>query len=286
MYDSRYKPARRRSQLRIHLGWAAYNILRSVQWFIKRKSYLSVKSRESRGGDQYPHLIVTHKTPLVRRLKDTDMAMQENKIHNLRLAVEKMDGIVLYPGQVFSYWKLIGPPMAYRGFKKGMVLVNGTVQSKTGGGLCQLSNLIYWMTLHTPLIVTERFRHSYDVFPDQNRTQPFGSGATCVYKYRDLQIKNEYMEPFKLSLALRDGYLWGGWYSAVPKELDYEVYEKRHWISQGGAGTYIRNNILFRKCFCRGQLMEDRYITENHALMMYSPLLNEPVSFSSEGSQS
>ena len=46
----------------------------------------------------------------------------------------------------------------------------------TGGGLCQLSNLIYWMTLHTPLTITERYRHSYDVFPDSNRTQPFGSG--------------------------------------------------------------------------------------------------------------
>ena len=45
-----------------------------------------------------------------------------------------------------------------------MVLHYGSFQTGIGGGLCQLSNLIYWMTLHTPLTVTERYRHSFDVF--------------------------------------------------------------------------------------------------------------------------
>ena len=58
-----------------------------------------------------------------------------------------------------------------------MVLFLGQIGGDIGGGLCQLSNLIFWMTLHTPLTVTERYRHSHDVFPDANRTQPFGSGG-------------------------------------------------------------------------------------------------------------
>lgn len=44
------------------------------------------------------------------------------------------------------------------------------------------------MALHTPLTVTERHRHGYDVFPDAERTIPFGSGATCFYNYGDLMI--------------------------------------------------------------------------------------------------
>ena len=72
----------------------------------------------------------------------------------------------------------------------GMVLHNGGFKPGVGGGLCQLSNLIYWMTLHTPLTVVERWRHSYDVFPDAERTQPFGSGATVAYNHIDLQIRN------------------------------------------------------------------------------------------------
>lgn len=46
------------------------------------------------------------------------------------------------------------------------------------------------MTIHTPLTVVERWRHTYDVFPDNNRTQPFASGATCAYPALDLQIEN------------------------------------------------------------------------------------------------
>lgn len=43
----------------------------------------------------------------------------------------------------------------------------------------------------TPLTVVERYRHSHDVFPDANRTQPSGSGATCAYPHRDLMIRND-----------------------------------------------------------------------------------------------
>lgn len=106
------------------------------------------------------------------------MVWQENKVTNLKLAVKRLDGLILYPGETFSYWKRIGKPTARKGYKEGMVLFLGQIGGDIGGGLCQLSNLIFWMTLHTPLTVTERYRHSHDVFPDANRTQPFGSGAT------------------------------------------------------------------------------------------------------------
>jgi hypothetical protein len=84
----------------------------------------------------------------------------------------------------------------------GVQLQGGQFIAKTGGGLCQLGNLLYWMTLHTPLLVTERWRHSFDVFPDTNRTLPFGSGATLAYNYIDLQIKNATTAPYLLHLWL------------------------------------------------------------------------------------
>lgn len=93
------------------------------------------------------------------------------------------------------------------------MLFCGTFHRGVGGGLCQLSNLIYWMTLHTDLTVTERYRHSYDVFPDENRTQPFGSGATCVYNYRDLMVENRTVRPLQLSLQLTATELRGAWLS-------------------------------------------------------------------------
>ena len=107
------------------------------------------------------------------------------------LAAARLDGLTLKPGETLSFWRAVGRPTRRRGYVEGMILRNGRVASGVGGGLCQMTNLLYWMTLHTPLTVTERWRHGYDVFPDSNRTQPFGSGATCAYPHRDLMIRND-----------------------------------------------------------------------------------------------
>ncbi|MBW7457443.1 VanW family protein, partial [Paenibacillus sepulcri] len=144
------------------------------------------------------------------------------------------------------------------------------------GGLCQLSNLIYWMTLHTPLSVIERHRHSYDVFPDSNWTQPFGSGATCAYNYLDLMIHNPTESSYQLKVEVRDHQLKGEWRGTEQQVYTYEVYEKDHWITQEFWGSYVRHNVLHRRVYrFDGELHDDEYITENHALMMYSPLLEQ-----------
>ena len=157
-----------------------------------------------------------------------------------------------------------------------MVLFYGGFRPGTGGGLCQLSNLIYWMTLHTPLTVTERHRHSFDVFPDSNRTQPFGSGATCVYNYRDLQIYNGTSQVYQLRVHLIDDYLVGEWRTTEEPMYSYEIYEKDHKITHDPWCGYIRHNVICRKTLnSYGEVVRDEYITENHALMMYQPFLTE-----------
>jgi vancomycin resistance protein VanW len=130
------------------------------------------------------------------------------------------------------------------------------------------------MTLHTPLTVTERYRHSFDVFPDSKRTQPFGSGATCSYNYLDLQIKNETDQSYQLHLYITDKHLVGEWRVTHPQLYQYEVYEKEHSIQSAYWGGYIRHNVIQRSVYNQQkQFIEDQYVTENHAIMMYEPLL-------------
>lgn len=202
------------------------------------------------------------------------MYLQYNKITNLKIAVPKINKVALYPGEVFSYWKLIGKPTRRKGYLKGMVLQNGTFTEGTGGGLCQLSNLIYWLTVHTPLTVIERHRHGYDVFPDSNRTQPFGSGATCFYKYGDLMIRNDTDQLFHLTVEVTDTHLEGAWAVNKQPPYTYEVYEKEHIMQPEYWGGYTRHNLIYRKVFdTDGYLIGDEYVVENHAIMMYSPFL-------------
>jgi len=258
-----------RSRIRLLLGKRYYTLKRYFKWY-----FSGVRWANSFNEELMDYVVFRHKTPLIRKLKNVDMWMQYNKITNLKLAINRINRLVLYPGETFSFWRLIGKPSPRKGYVKGMVLVNGQVKADTGGGLCQLSNLIYWMTLHTPLTVTERYRHTYDVFPDANRTLPFGSGATCAYNYIDLQIYNHTNRPYQLILFLDDEYLTGEWRSNQEPMEKFEVYQKDHWITQEYRKGYVRHNAIFRRVYnLEGELIDDEHITENHALMMYQPFL-------------
>lgn len=262
------KPAKR-SRARIMAGTAYYRMKRYAAWYLRRTNYANEQQEQP-----LPYEISTHQSPLLRKLKGVEMSLQYNKIKNLRIAIQSLDGLIVKPGETFSYWKRIGKPTRRKGYVEGMVLFYGSFQSGLGGGLCQLSNLLYWITLHTPLHVIERHRHSYDVFPDAKRTQPFGSGATCAYNYLDLQIYNPTDAHYQLKLNLSKEYLHGCWRATVPKRYNYEIYEKEHHIKQEYWGGYTRHNSIYRRAFnAAGELVEDEYITENHALMMYQPFL-------------
>lgn len=258
-----------RSKLRLIAGKAYYTFKRYLFWTFGGLHFAKQQLQVS-----FPYPYFSHSTPLLRHLKDVDMVLQYNKITNLKLAVQKLDHVVLYPGETLSYWKQIGRPTKRKGYLEGMVLFCGTFGPGIGGGLCQLSNLIYWMSLHTPLSVTERYRHSFDVFPDSKRTQPFGSGATCYYNFRDLMIRNNTGQPFELCLEVTGTELTGCWKSDRPPLYRYRVYEKNHHIDREYWGGFSRHNTLYRQITDQsGEIVGDEYITENHALMMYNPYL-------------
>jgi len=262
------KPKLRRKYRR-RFGRLYYILKRWFRWLEMKKKFATVQNEKF-----LPAIIFSHSTILYRPLKDVDMWLQENKVRNLRVAINSLNGLIVQPGEIFSFWKTVGMPTKGKGYIKGMTLVNGTIQTSIGGGLCQLGNLLYWMFLHSPLTVIERWRHGFDVFPDVNRTQPFGSGATLAYNYIDLQAKNETDFSFQLKLWLTDSHLCGELRSSKEIDESYEIYEKKHLIKQQLWGGYSRHNLIFRKIFTKdGILIEDSYITENHAIMMYNPLL-------------
>ena len=265
------RPPIQRSWLRLQLGKAYYAARRYALWRSPR--YRWAKERRQ---DSLPYLQASHETPLLRQLRGEDMELQRNKVVNLRLAVEKLDGVLLRPGETLSYWRLIGKPSARRGYLPGMVLFLGRIGSDVGGGLCQLSNLIFWMTLHTDLTVVERYRHSHDVFPDAQRTQPFGTGATCAYPHRDLMLRNDTQETYQLRLRVGKKNLEGEWLATAPPVHRFEIQERDARMDQAAWGGYVRHNAIWRRVFDRdGNFLEDQPLFTNDAIMMYSPLLPE-----------
>ena len=269
--DRALRPPVHRSWLRLRLGKAYYSGRRHLLWLSPAFHWANRRQKEP-----LPWVQFSHATPLFRHLRGEEAELQRNKVVNLRLAAARLNGVVLAPGETFSYWKLIGKPTYRKGYKDGMVLFLGRIGSDVGGGLCQLSNLIFWMTLHTPLTVVERYRHSHDVFPDAHRTQPFGSGATCAYPHRDLMLRNDTDQPFQLRVWVGEEMLEGEWRAPVPPAVRYEILERNHRMDQAAWGGYVRHNELYRRIWdLEGRLLGEEFLFANDAIMMYSPLLPE-----------
>ena len=260
-----------RSYWRKVAGREYYILKRRLAWLRQSRFFV----RQSANIDlEFP--VFTHSSFLLRPLKDVEMYLQHNKVTNLRLAIARISGVVIEAGQTFSLWHLVGRPTARKGYLEGLVLSNGKIEKGVGGGLCQLGNLLYWMALHSPLTITERYRHSFDVFPDIDRKIPFACGATLAYNYIDLQLHNDTTDKFQINLWLDDEYLNGEIRSDNEPEFEYEVFETDHLIKMQPWGGYTRHNRIWRRQTSRlDGLTSEKLITENHAIMMYNPLLIE-----------
>ena len=150
-----------------------------------------------RSAELLPVVIYKHKSLIRRQLGDVDMTLQNNKAVNLSLAAPKISGVLIPPGETFSLWHLVGKTSSHKGYKEGLMIKRGKPDRGNGGGLCQLSNLIHWIILHTPLEITEHHHHDgVDLFPDFGRQVPFGVGTSISYNYLDYRFKNNTEQTF------------------------------------------------------------------------------------------
>jgi vancomycin resistance protein VanW len=218
-----------------------------------------------------PLVLFRHASLLRRRLGETDPALQETKIENLRLAVPTIDGLLIRPGETFSFWGRVGAPAARRGYRDGLVLAGGEVHVGTGGGLCQLSNLLYWIVLHSPLTVVEHHHHSFDPFPDDRRVLPFGSGSGVFYNYVDLRFHNPTSATFQLAVTVAPQHLRGELRGKRRWPLAFHVEERGHRFVGGLDGCVFRENELWRRTVDRrtGETIDVQLITRNRAQVGY-----------------
>lgn len=218
---------------------------------------------------------------LRRRLGASDPLLQEGKIVNLRRALPDISGIVIYPGEVFSLWQLLGNTTVARGYVEGMVLSRGKVGVGVGGGLCQLANLLHWVFLHTPMTVTERFHHSYDVFPDNGRSLPFGSGATIFYNLIDLQVQNTSAVPWQIVFELTEETLSAQVRTVADTGYRYKIKEEQHAFVSAKNTVFRYNQIWRRTSTVSGDEIKYEQVCTNFAPVMYS-VTNEQISYSIE----
>ena len=118
----------------------------------------------------------------------------ENRVSNITLANSKLNGVVINPGETFSFNNTIGPMNEEQGFKKALGFdANGKKIQISGGGLCQISSTIYNAVLIANLEVVERHPHSRRVY-----YVPKDKDATIVYGSLDFKFKNNTDKKIKI----------------------------------------------------------------------------------------
>ncbi|MBO9699532.1 MAG: VanW family protein [Sporocytophaga sp.] len=241
---------------------------RFIAWYLDKREYAGMLSHYN-----LPYRVKKHQSVLIRKLGNSDMVLQYNKVENIRIAIRNINGVVIRPGETFSFCKLVGNPTSERGFLKGMELSRGKARAGVGGGICQIANLIHWLVLHSPLTITERHHHSFDPFPDNGRVLPFGSGASVFYNYIDYQFENKTSHTFQLKLWLSEKLLEGE--LRIDEELPYayHIYERNHEFLKQDE-KYFRKNEIWRKKIDKhkgGALLEDKRLYQNFAEVKYIP---------------
>lgn len=220
-----------------------------------------------------PVLIYQSKSLIQRKLGVVDPVLQDNKAVNLELAAPHVSGILIRPGEVFSFWRLVGECTAKKGYRLGLTIQNGRTSSGIGGGMCQFTNLIHWLVLHTPLTVIEHHHHDgIDLFPDYGRTIPFGTGTSIVYNYMDYRFQNNTMDTYQLIVEVEGEYLCGEIRAARRSDVKYHISAEDEYFSREGDDVY-RNSRIYRTCVDKrtGEVVWKKQIKANHAKVMYDP---------------
>ena len=220
---------------------------------------------------ELPVSVYTHNSLIRRKLGNLNLQLQENKAVNLALAAPLINGILIRPGETFSLWRLVGNCTEKKGYLAGLTISKNGPGQGIGGGMCQMSNLIHWLVLHSPLTVVEHHHHdNVDLFPDFNRQVPFGAGTSILYNYLDYCVRNDTADTFQLIIYTDDEYLHGDLRCNTEQKVCFHIRAEEEYFSFEN-GVYYRNNIITRRTVNKatGEQISKEVIMRNHAKVMY-----------------
>jgi len=183
-------------------------IARALKMHLRHQSTLvreawGEKARYARVCDsntgQFPYVWADCNTPI--KIRDGFPDINENRLHNMELTAALLDSLIIGPGEIFRFWKLVPRPSARSNFKEGPSLVRGRLETDFGGGLCQISTTLFGAFLEADLDILERSNHSIDAH-GENRFFRLGRDAAVAFGYKDLAVKNIHTTPLRVVVAV------------------------------------------------------------------------------------
>lgn len=242
-------------------------VKRSVYNFAHRENYLKEKRTEG-----LPNPVFAYQAGLIKRGKGIDPETQYNKSANIAIAAGNINGVILHPGEKFSFWRLVGRTSKKNGYKEGRVIEQGRLTVGLGGGLCNLANVIHLLVLYSPLEVTEVHYHSDALSPDHGKRIPMSSGTSVSYNNIDLQFKNRTDQDFQILVKVDNDILYAELRSEKDVPYSYAITEEDHHFRKEGS-RYFRISKIYRDTIDKknGCVIKHDLILDNHSEVMFDP---------------
>ena len=123
-----------------------------------------------------------------------------NRATNLRLACQAINGVIIYPGEVFSYNKTLGERTEEKGYRPGAAYAGNDTVDLIGGGICQVTSTLYYCVLYSDLEILERECHQFATV-----YSPLGVDATVSFGYLDFRFRNNSEHPILIKASATGG---------------------------------------------------------------------------------
>jgi vancomycin resistance protein YoaR len=133
------------------------------------------------------------------------------RIQNVKVAAERFHGVVIPPGEMFSFNQFLGNVSAEEGFAEGLIIVGNRTEKGVGGGVCQVSTTVFQAALRAGFPIFERYPHGYRV-SYYERGMGAGYDAAVFTPWADLKFRNDttghlliesYYDPAKVTLTFK-----------------------------------------------------------------------------------
>ena len=161
------------------------------------------------GTEAFPDLLSTYSTKY-----DAGLVSRTN---NMVLAMKSLDGVVVNPGEVFSYNKTLGQRTKAKGYQEAGGYAGGRVVQLVGGGICQVSSTLYNAALYANLEIVERYNHMFNTI-----YAGAGRDATVSYGTLDFKFKNTRKYPVMIKTSIGSGICKISIFG-IKEDVEYEI---------------------------------------------------------------
>ena len=240
-------------------------LIRNIRDLFSKEKFAKIKQNQ-----ELSNLVYEYNSIIIKKGKGIDPITQENKAVNIKLASKKITGIIIHPGEIFSFWRTVGTVNKRKGYKDGRVLKQDKLITGTGGGLCNLANTINNLILHSPLQIVEFHKHSDALASDIEHRVPMANGTSVGYNYIDYRFKNNTDQDVQILLWCDDEKLYGELRSEKEFPCRYELVEENHHFEKE-EDKYYRVSKIYRNTIDKAteNILNKELIWDNHSLVMF-----------------